>query len=136
MKRATALKHAEEISRRIRSVNGILATPNCTFPALRIRRAWVFGSTVKGSDAPNDLDILLDITVAGKYRRWKRGMKLNKRYARSYGVLLCPDSETYALMWLTNGMKKVSRHVLQSEPRLLEMIGNDKRMIYPKKEQI
>ena len=30
-----------------------------------VKKAWVFGSTIKGSDAPNDLDVLLFAENAG-----------------------------------------------------------------------
>lgn len=66
LKLATALRYANEISRRVREVNGLLATPLCGHEAVRISRVWVFGSTIKGSLAPNDLDLLIDLHEVGR----------------------------------------------------------------------
>lgn len=38
MKRATALRYAREIARRLHEVNGLLATPVCKHEAVRVRR--------------------------------------------------------------------------------------------------
>lgn len=130
MRIQTAIKYALEIRRRIRSVNGVLATPLCRFEAIRIARVWVFGSTVKGSQAPNDLDVLLDIRCAGRHRTWRQA-KLSKRALRSCGVWLAPESDDEFLKWLTRGMRKVSRHVLSSEPSL-EHDLDVKVLLYPR----
>lgn len=117
MRKQTALRYASEIAARLRGVNGLLATPLCQKEAVRIRRAWVFGSTVKGSEAPNDLDLLLDFRPVGRYRNWRQG-KLDRRHARAFGVRLAIDSEHEALKWLTKGMRKVSRHSFENEKGL------------------
>ena len=74
MKRATALKSLKKIVDRIHAVNGLLATPEASSEAFRIKRAWVFGSTVKGSESPGDLDILIDAESVGRrlatHRPW------------------------------------------------------------------
>lgn len=62
MKRETAIKYAREIARRAQSVNGLLATPGCSYEAVRIKRMWIFGSTVKGKTDPNDLDLLIEMS--------------------------------------------------------------------------
>lgn len=128
MKRATAVKYAHEIARRLRSVSGLLATPNCEFEAVRIARVWVFGSTVKGSLTPNDLDILIDIKAVGRRTRWVLGRKLDREYSRRYGFDQMPNSERYALLWLTRGMRKVSRHTTDVEKVEIDV----KRLIYPR----
>lgn len=114
MRKETALRYAAEITARVRRVNGLLATPLCDKEAVRIRRVWVFGSTVKGSAAPNDLDVLLDLAPVGRYRNWKQG-KLDRRRARAFGVRLALCSRDEAYKWLTKGMRKVSRHDYEAE---------------------
>ena len=39
MKRATALRYAREIARRLHEVNGLLATPVCKHEAVRVEEA-------------------------------------------------------------------------------------------------
>lgn len=129
MKRATALKYCQEISRRVHGANGLLATPLCSHEAARISRIWVFGSTAKGSESPNDLDLLIEINNAGRYRTWRQ-TRIDKRYERSYGMKSSPDSTQYALKWLTKGMKMVSRHTTHSESAELDV----KTLVYPRYE--
>ena len=65
MKLETALRHAAEIARRLESVNGLIPTPRGEREFYLVKKAWVFGSTIKGSDAPNDLGGLLFAERAG-----------------------------------------------------------------------
>lgn len=127
MKRETALKYSVEIARRVHSVNGVLATPLCSSTAVRISRVWVFGSTAKGSQAPNDLDVLIEIKECGQHRNWKQA-KLDRRYLRSYGMKQAPSAIQAALQWLTKGMRLVSRHTTRSEASVLDV----KTLIYPR----
>ena len=127
MKIQTALRYAAEVSRRIHAVNGVLSTPVCRNEAVRISRVWVFGSTVKGSQAPNDLDLLIEIRPVGRARTAKQ-TRVDHRVLRNYGYKLAPCSVEYALKWLTKGMKKVSRHTTESEAAELDV----KVLIYPR----
>lgn len=108
MKRKTALKYAREIARRVHEINGLLATPLCQYEAMRISRMWVFGSTVKGKQNPNDLDLLIEMTECGRSRSAAQ-TTADKRNLRR-GFRFAPSSRSYALKWLTRGMKLVSRH--------------------------
>lgn len=117
MKRTTALRYADEIAARVRRVNGLLATPLCDREAVRICRVWVFGSTVKGSAAPNDLDLLIESKPVGRARSWKQG-KLSRRYLSRFGVRRAISASDEAYKWLTKGMKKVSRHDFEIEQGL------------------
>lgn len=127
MRIETALKYAREISRRIHAVNGILATPRCNREAIKFRRAFVFGSTVKGKDKPNDLDVLIDMVACGKSRNYRQG-SLDRRRARSMGIAVAPCSRDYALKWMTKGMKKVSRHIYEVDAEIIDI----KVEIYPR----
>lgn len=127
MKLQTALRYASEVARRVHAVNGLLATPLCEYEAVRISRIWVFGSTIKGSQEPNDLDLLIELRPVGRHRTWRQG-KLDKRSLRDYGYRVAISSEAYALMWLTKGMKKVSRHTTRSEAAELDV----KVLMYPR----
>lgn len=127
MKLETCHRYAREIARRVHSVNGLLATPLCNREAARIHAIWVFGSTVKGSQNPNDLDILIDLRPVGRRRSWKQG-SLDRRAFRNHGFRRAPCSCEYALKWLTRGMRKVSRHTTYSEYANLDV----KVMIYPR----
>lgn len=130
MKRETALRYAREIARRVHSVNGLLATPHCSREAARISRIWVFGSTVKGSESPNDLDLLIEINSVGRSRKVKNGAKLDKACFRSYGIRSGLDATDYALKWLTKGMKMVSRHTTNNEGAKIDV----KVLLYPRND--
>jgi len=126
MKLQTALRYANSVAARVRSVNGLLATPLSDSEAVRISRIWVFGSTVKGSKAPNDLDLLIEMKAAGRRRKWRQ-TTTDRRYYQLYGVRRAPNCRNQALIWLTKGMRKVSRHLLDTEEVEIDV----KVMIYP-----
>lgn len=129
MKRVVALRYAEMIHRRLTSVNGLLATPLCDFEAVRFRRVWVFGSTVKGSQEPNDLDVLIELYAVGRCRTWQQGA-VDKYEKRHSGLMCAKSAEREAYKWLTKGMRKVSRHPLSID----EHIAYPRVMIYPRFE--
>jgi len=60
MTRKQALRYAAEIARRLHAVNGIVCTPNASHDAIVVRCVWVRGSTARGSECPDDADILVD----------------------------------------------------------------------------
>jgi hypothetical protein len=130
MRRELAIKYAHEVARRVHRLNGIVCTPECSFCAVVIRRVWVFGSVAKGSLTPNDLDLLIDLREVGRGRRWCRGQKFDKRVWRSYGYRIRPDSRHQALVWLTRGMRHVSRHLVGVEQAPIDV----KCLIYPRWE--
>ena len=109
MKLATAQRYAREIHERLRAVNGLLATPLCENEAVRFSRVWVFGSTVKGSQTPNDLDLLIECRPVGRHRTLNQAPN-DLRYLRQYGMPSLYSSKAHAFKWLTKGMKLVSRH--------------------------
>lgn len=127
MKRSTAINYARVVARRVHAVNGLLGTPLCDSEAARIRRIWVFGSTVKGSENPNDLDLLIEVDRAGRYRS-ARQARVDKRYLHAHGMRFAPCSIEYTLKWLTRGMKMVSRHTTHNEGAKLDV----KVLIYPR----
>lgn len=127
MKRGTALRYAREIARRVHAVNGLLATPGCCREAVRISRVWVFGSTAKGSESPNDLDLLIEIRYAGRRRSWRQA-SADKAYFRAHGIRVAPSARQYALKWLTKGMRMVSRHCADEECVDIDV----KTLIYPR----
>ena len=130
MKRLTALRNLREIERRLHVVNGILATPNCERDAYRVSRVWVFGSVAKGSETPNDVDVMIEGREVGRFHRWCRGRVLDKRYRHACGMSTAPASRQAFLVWLTKGMKKVSRHCTESDAVELDV----KYLIYPRWE--
>ncbi len=129
MKLQTAIRYAETVAARVRRCGGIVATPLCNKEAVRISRIWVFGSTVKGSQEPNDLDLLIEMEPAGRNFNWRQ-TKLDKRYHRTYGTKRAPDCRERALIWLTQGMKKVSRHLYDEEEVEIDV----KVLIYPRND--
>lgn len=125
--RTRAAAYAAEIAGRLHRFNGIIGTPNCSHEAIVVRRAWVFGSFAKGSDTPNDLDVLIDCAPAGRYQAWKPGRKIG---GRLLGVPRMAEAENEFLKWLTQGMRQVSRHIYSHEATEFDL----KLMIYPRWE--
>jgi predicted nucleotidyltransferase len=112
----TARRYAREIHERVKAVNGLLGTPGCSDEAVRIRRIWVFGSAVKGSQAPNDLDVLIDLHRCGRsFSGSRHQARIDRRYLANHGVRVAVDSKDACLKWLTDGMRKVSRHCTDTE---------------------
>lgn len=130
MRRETAIKNAAEVARRIRQASGCLGTPGFQFEALRIRRAWVFGSTIKGSQNPNDVDILLDCEPCGRHFRVGKGAMLDKERKRRHGYRLARDTLDGAIISLRQGMKGINIHTYQNDGEL----AHPRVMIWPRNE--
>ena len=126
MERSKALKYAVEIARRVHEVNGLIPTPDCGFEGMLMSNIWVFGSTAKGSEFPNDLDVLIDWKEHGRQRRCPE-VSADKGWERRYGRQLPKDSRWPAMKWLTKGMRGVSRHDLKWDEADLDV----KKLIYP-----
>ena len=131
MKIETALRYAKEIAKRVQDVNGLIPTPRGENEFMKVNGIWVFGSTVKGSQNPNDLDLLIDMDYHGERQSWEK-VGYDPQYYRSCGVRCARSSKEEAMKWLTKGMKKVSRHCAKSEKAPLDV----KVMIYPKFELV
>ena len=129
MKRETAIHHALVVAQRLRDVTGIIATPAAGRPYVRVRRAWLFGSTVMRKERPNDVDILLDIVAVGDFRRpGCGGACLDKRQLRRYGVHLPRNACEEAMRWLRGGLRMVRLHDFQIDGE----IATPRVMIYPR----
>jgi predicted nucleotidyltransferase len=129
VKRELALRYAHEVARRVHGVNGILATPLCDYEAVRIKRIWVFGSVAKGSEWPNDLDLLIEARECGRHRSHKP-TRIDKGFLRRIGIALAPSARREALKWLTKGMRKVSRHSADEETVPIDI----KILLYPRND--
>ena len=128
MKRETALRYAREIARRLHEVNGLLATPVCNYEAVRVSRVWVFGSTAKGSENPNDLDVMIELRcMVGRHRTWRQST-IDKDARRRHGIRVARDNRDVFLKWLTKGMRGVSRHCRDTDCVKLDV----QTLIYPR----
>lgn len=126
MKLETARRYAKEVARRVAEVNGMVVTPRGEREFVKINRIWVFGSTIKRSQNPNDLDLLIELEATGNWQNWE-DVGFDPDYLRRYGVHCARSSCNEALMWLTKGMKNVSRHCVDDEQVEIDV----KVMIYP-----
>ena len=140
MNRKTALRKCKTVADRIKAVNGIIGTPHANFQALRISRAWLFGSTAKGKENPGDVDILIECKHVGyKQTTGQRaskcpGMRGNAKQVKHgnfAGFSVCCYTE--AGKYLTQGMYKVRLHDYACDGALGD-IPETKIMIYPKFE--
>ncbi len=129
MRRETAMSHVRRIAQHLKRINGILATPNTQYPAAVIRRAWVFGSTAKGSPEPADVDILLDMRAVGERTLQKRGLPFDKNAWKCWRVKIVPETIPAAVEALRENMRNVSFHLLAEDAAL--QLG-PLQMIYPR----
>ncbi len=155
MKRSTAIKRALEIADRVKKCNGIIGTPECEFTAFRIKRMWLFGSTAKGYENPNDVDILIDGGECGliQFANWKnkksmagfvndrkkrldrsfvkfRLGKTDKGYLRSCGVYTAVSSRITALRGISGSGKMVRFHEFDVDGNL----AHPRIMLYPRND--
>lgn len=145
MKLYTSVKNAIKVADRIKSVNGLLGTPHCDYEAVRISAAWVFGSTVKGSQSPNDTDILIQLKPVGRYqctgamghRDHSKGQHCNaKREPKStqyLGLIFQRCAEREALIFIRKHIQRVSLHFYQVDNQVGD-INDTKIMIYPRND--
>ena len=140
MKLSTSIKNAMIVADRIRSLSGIIETPEGQFSCVRIKRAWLFGSTARLKESPSDTDIILDINVTGYFqptnsiawrkRRCRNNSKTDKCFKRSTGINSPIDSKYIAFKYLRKNLKLVSLHSLDVDHEY----ATDKIMIYPRND--
>lgn len=139
MKLSTAIKNALQVASRIHSLNGLIGTPASQFECYRIKRAWVFGSTIKGKDFPGDLDIILESIFCGRrYSPHNRGSegktrlgaKTDKNYLKRFGIRVAQSSDLYAHRMLSEKMKMVRIHDFSIDER----VAHPRIMIYPRND--
>jgi predicted nucleotidyltransferase len=142
MKRQTAIETAWRLHLRLSGLSGIIATPAGQHSAYRIRRAWLFGSTVKGAPFPNDIDILYDGFECGRLqlvnrRNWGGRAQMGERIylapidrhrLKAYGWRVARESRVLALMALAGGLKMVRFHRLEIDGEL----AHPRTLIYPR----
>lgn len=142
MKLSTAIKNANIIAERIKRLNGIIETPECNKKFVRIKRSWIFGSTVKGKLNPNDLDVLLDYSeheirysaamrIPDKKDIRRRGVaKQSFKSHRFMGLDFGLSASREAFKYLKKGMCKISIH----DHSIDGNIAGVKVMIYPRND--
>ena len=121
MKRQTSIRNAKSVAAAIKKCNGIIGTPEAVYDAFKIKAAWVFGSTIKGKENPNDTDILIEAYSVGRCRY--HNAKRSK--ARSFYKM---DSTEAALRHLRGSMKMVRFHF----EKIDGSIAYPRVMIYPR----
>jgi len=138
VKLSTSIRNAITVAERIRALSGVIETPEASRPFVRIKRAWIFGSTAKGKQNPNDTDILLEMHVCGDYQpsnvrrnhKCKRYAKTDRKFLRRRGVNTGLRSEDVALRYLKKSMKKISLHSMELDGEY----ATDRIMIYPRND--
>lgn len=111
MKRETAVATAKDIVAKLRDCRGIVDTPAASRPQVRVRELWLFGSTLKGAERPNDLDLLWDTETIGEYRRpGEDGAELDAEMNRRYGYWVAKNPFDEAKRALVGKRKMVRLH--------------------------
>ena len=137
MKYETAIRNAVKVADRIRGSNGLIGTPECERDTVKIRKAWLFGSTAKGKPNPSDVDILIEYDLIGRRQhtncRAHRGFSganaaVDKESKRRYGMSLPKSSWAVTAKFLTNNMKMIRIHNASIDGE----IAHPRIMIYPR----
>ena len=92
-----------------------------------MKKTRVFGSTIKGSIAPNDLDVLLFAENAGARQKWQV-VGFAPYYYIAHGMRQTRHTSREAKMWLLKGMQMISSHDTESEATIFDA----KVEIYPR----
>lgn len=147
MKRITALKNLVKILQRMHGINGIYNTPMEHDICCKIQRAWLFGSVLKGSKTPNDIDIFIEIVKfdTPKHKETKSRKKTLRSYARLHGGYRpCRrsrkwrtgkfhdrvDSRESFIIWLRKHIPNISIHIVGND--ITFDVLDDKCLIYPR----
>jgi hypothetical protein len=137
MKRAVAIKKALTVAGNLRKAAGLIGTPGTEFEAVRVKRAWLFGSTVKGKENPNDVDILLEVEEVGRHTRFGKGGRLDKdmarRYGRGCGYTVSSTKEAYR--FIKGGMTMIRLHNAKWDGEFGD-IAETKVLIYPRNDLV
>jgi hypothetical protein len=131
MKLETSIRNALLVAARIKKCNGLIGTPEASHEALRITRAWLFGSTVKGKLNPNDTDILLESIEVGRFNL--RNAKKRPISTMRTGVRYCIRSHEVAYSYLRSRIKMVRFHDIAIDGSLSD-VAQTKIMIYPRND--
>lgn len=140
MNNKTAVKNLNMVLRRIRAVNGILATPMHEYDAVKIKRVWLFGSFAKGKAEPNDVDLFVELVrfrsdfvppctrigkINGRYL-------LDKDYYRRHGIIRPKQVYDTLIKWLRKDLRKVSVHIVGDDEIFSQL--DTKILIYPRND--
>ena len=137
MKRETAIRNAVKVADRIRKSNGLIGTPECERETVKIKKAWLFGSTAKGKPDPNDVDILIEYDLIGRRQhtncRAHRGFPrtnaaVDKECKRRYGISVPKSAWSATVRLLSRNMKMIRIHDANTDGE----IAHPRIMIYPR----
>ena len=131
MKLKTSIRNALKIAERIKHCNGIIGTPEASHEALRITRAWIFGSTAKGKLHPNDTDILIESIEVGRFnlKNAKKKPKSTMRLGYRYSL----NAHDVGYSYLRRGIKMVRFHDIKIDGSIGD-VAQTKIMIYPRND--
>ncbi len=110
LRRKKAFEYCKTIHERLKSIDGIFVGSNTDFRYKIIFNVWLFGSMAKGSENPNDLDILYDYKL----------LSLSREYSNYIDVQF--------FKFLTGGLRQISLHDFVVDNCLAE---DHKIEIYP-----
>jgi predicted nucleotidyltransferase len=111
LSRLTAFKYAKTIHERLKSIDGVFLGIDSDFRYEIVMDAWVFGSMAKGSQNPNDLDILYNYKLLS--------------IREEHGTIGIEDQ---FFKFITDGLKQVSLHDMDDN-----CLAKDHKIeIYPK----
>lgn len=139
MKLKTAINNAMKVQYAIKKCNGLIGTLGTEYECVKIKKAFIFGSTVKLKPEPNDLDVIVEFSFCGRRFGVTRihnnkdgypyiGAKIDKNWKRRFNYKFPADSYNAALRYMAGGMKMIRIHNWEFDERF----ADPKIMIYPR----
>ena len=122
LSRIKAFKYAKTIHERLKSIDGVFLGIDSDFRYQIVTNVWVFGSMAKGSQNPNDLDILYNCVLLSPrlklFRSWRNDRWINIKNQIDNQFSKC----------IRDGLNQISLHGMGDNC----LVKDHKIEIYPK----
>lgn len=139
MKLKTSINNTLAVVDRVRRINGIMATPEDHHEFIKVKRVWLFGSTIRGKPNPNDTDMLFEFCEGGRLKRAGKTAKgskqpntakIDKDYRRRYGIDIARSTRTSLFKYLRGNLKMIRFHDASIDAKY----ATDKILVYPRND--
>jgi len=122
LSRIKAFKYAKTIHERLKSIDGVFLGIDSDFRYKIVTNVWVFGSMAKGSQNPNDLDILENYVLLSSR------LKLFRSWRNDRWINIKNQIDNQFSKFIKDGLNQISLHDMDDNC----LVKDHKIEIYPK----